>query len=232
VLFRSGSWVTAANIAISNDVPRLPGFDWNRQLVIIVPSNEALMEQSLGQSPGTDRALAAVTWPDGIKAASAPLRIMINPAGTQSGLATAIVLAHETVHVATRSPISPAPTWLVEGFADHIAYLDYPQGVPAAAAELLVAVRKNGPPTALPGESEFGTGTKDLNRSYAEAWLACRYLAERFGEAKLLQFYRAVDGSVDGSIGGPVRSVFGISESQLVSGWQRYLQSAAAGGRI
>ncbi|MBO0812940.1 MAG: hypothetical protein J2P23_12970 [Microlunatus sp.] len=228
----AANWAAAANTAISKDAPRLPGFGWNRRLVIIVPSNERLMEQTLGDVPGTNTALAAITWPDGSRAATAPIRILINPAGVRSPLATAIVLSHETVHVATRSPLSPAPTWLVEGFADYIAYRNYPQGVQPAAAELLADVKRHGPPNALPGASAFSVGRTDLNRSYAEAWLACRYLAGRFGEPRLLRFYAAVDRSRDGSIAGPAHAVFGISEHRLVRGWQRYLQSAAERGRI
>lgn len=228
----TANWAAAADTAISKDAPRLPGFGWNHKLVIIVPSNERLMEQTLGDVPGTNKALAAISWPDGSRAASAPIRILVNPAGVQSPLATAIVLSHETVHVATRSPLSPAPTWLVEGFADYIAYRNYPQGVQPAAAELLAEVKRHGPPDALPAESAFAVGRPDLNRSYAEAWLACRYFAGRFGEPKLRQFYAAVDRSRDGSIAGPSQAVFGISEHQLVRGWQRYLQSAAERGRI
>lgn len=228
----TSTWLSAANTAVRQDAPRLPGSRWNHELVVIVPSNERLMEQSLGVGQGTDSALAAITWPDGTTAASAPDRIMINPAGQPSALSTAIVLSHETVHVATRSPTSRAPSWLVEGFADDIAYRSYPQGSRPAAESLLAEVKRNGPPTTLPGESDFSVSHRDLNRSYAQAWLACRYLAERFGDRKLWRFYQAVDTSRDGSITGPLHSVFGIDQHQFVSGWQNYLRSAAKTGRI
>lgn len=226
------TWVTAANTAVRDDAPRLPGSGWNHKLVIIVPSTERLMEQALGVGQGTDSALAAITWPDGTPAASAPDRIMINPAGQPSALSTAIVLAHETVHVATRSPTSRAPSWLVEGFADDIAYRSYPQAAQAAAQSLLAEVKRNGPPAALPGESDFAVGHRDLNRSYAQAWLACRYLGDHFGNQKLWRFYEAVDKSRDGSITGPLHAVFGIDQHQFISGWQNYLRSAAKTGRI
>lgn len=228
----TSNWVAAANTAVRKDAPRLPGSRWNQKLVIIVPSNERLMEEALGVGQGTDSALAAITWPDGTSAASAPDRIMINPAGQPSALSTAIVLAHETVHVATRSPTSRAPSWLVEGFADDIAYLGYPQGAQVSADSLLAEVKRNGPPAALPGENDFAVSHRDLNRSYAQAWLACRYLAERFGNQKLWRFYEAVDASPDGSITGPLHSVLGIDQRQFITGWQNYLRSAAKTGRI
>jgi hypothetical protein len=226
-----GRWLTAADTAVARDAPRLRDTDWNQKLVIIVPSTEQLMERSLGAPAGSDAQLAAVSWPDGA-GDHPPIRIMINPAGQPSALATAIVLAHEAVHVATRSPISRAPSWLVEGYADYVAYLSYPQAVQPAAAGLLAEVKKHGPPAALPDETDFAVGHHDLNRSYAEAWTACRYLADRFGDRRLWRFYRAVDASADGSITRPADKVFGISDHQLIAGWQRYLRAAASRGRV
>lgn len=226
------AWAAAANTAVAKDVPRLHAADWNHQLVIIVPSNERLLEQSIGVARGADSALAGITWPDGTRPATAPTRIMINAAGQPDSLATAIVLAHEAVHVATRSPISPAPTWLVEGYADYIAYLSYPQGAEVATADLLAAVKRNGPPRTLPGESDFGSEHPDLNRTYAEAWSVCRYLSEQYGSERLWKFYQAVDQSSDGSIAGPARSAFGVSQRQLVTGWQQHLRKAVHQGRI
>jgi hypothetical protein len=196
-----------------------------------VPSTEQQMEQTLGDTSGTDSQLSAVSWPDGTTD-DPPIRIMINPDGQPRALATAIVLAHETVHVATRSPASRAPSWLVEGYADYIAYLNYPQAVQSAASDLLADVKRHGPPATLPGEDDFSAGHRDLNRSYAEAWTLCRYLADRYGDQQLWRFYRAVDASPDGSITGPAHQVLNISDHQLLAGWQRYLRTAAAHGRI
>jgi hypothetical protein len=226
-----GRWLAAANTAVTRDTSRLRGADWNHHVVIVVPSTEQLMERSLGVSSGSDSQLAAVSWADG-STGHPPIRIMINPDGQPSALATAIVLAHETVHVATRSPVSRAPSWLVEGYADYIAYLNYPQAVQPAAERLLADVKRDDPPAALPGEDDFTAGHHDLNRSYAEAWTLCRYLADRYGDQQLWRFYRTVDASPDGSISGAAHQVFKISEHQLVAGWQRYLRTAAARGRI
>lgn len=225
-------WLTAANTAVRHDVPRLRGTDWNHRLVIIVPSNERLLEESFGTARGTDSSLAGITWPDGTKPQQAPIRIMINAAGQPNSLATSIVLAHEAVHVATRSPLSPAPTWLVEGYADYIAYLSYPQGAKVATADLLAEVKRNGSPAALPDESDFAADHPDLNRIYAEAWSVCEYLSEQYGSRKLWQFYRAVDASPDGSIAGPAQSVLGISQHRLITGWQHHLRTASRTGRI
>ncbi len=88
------------------------------------------------------------------------------------------LLRHEIVHVATRSPQSPAPTWAVEGLAEWVAVdPDSGRRSPGVVA-VLAAVRRDGPPARLPGEAEFAVGATELNQAYAEAWLACRYIVD------------------------------------------------------
>ena len=61
------------------------------------------------------------------------------------------IVRHEIVHVATRSPESPAPLWAVEGLAEWVALRGRPGGTSFGTADLLAAVRRDGPPGALPG---------------------------------------------------------------------------------
>ena len=55
-----------------------------------------------------------------------------------------------------------------------------------------------------PGQREFDPQNKALGASYESAWLACRLLAEEYGEKKLIAFYRASDRA--DSTRGPFRS--------------------------
>lgn len=176
--------------------------------------------------------MAAVTWPDGPEPDTAPIRVMINPAGVQGGLSSDIVLTHETVHVATASPASPAPTWLIEGLADDIAYDTYPQARGSAAAALLQRVRRSGPPARLPDEQAFRSSGDDLDLAYAEAWLACYDIARRYGRGRLLAFYTAVGRTPTGAINPAARSTLGVDQDQLVAGWRQFLREAAARGSI
>lgn len=209
-----------------------PAADWNGRLVVIAPSNERLLETMLGVDRGAESALAAISWPDGDPVGSAPVRVMINPASAPSDLADRIVLTHEAVHVATASPVSAVPRWLIEGFADQIAYQRYPQARRAAAAALLRRVGRSGPPTRLPSDAAFDGSGAALDRSYTEAWLACRYLASRYGERRLLRFYSLVAKAPGGAIVSALHTAYGLDPHAFVTGWQDYLRRAAGRGGI
>ncbi len=231
-------WLARATTAALTSAGRLhpgrtgPAARWNGRLVVVAPSNEALLESTLGVARGAEAALAAITWPDGDPVSSAPIRILINPARTGSDLADRIVLSHESVHVATASPVSAVPRWLIEGFADELAYQQYPRASRPAATELLRQVRRSGPPDRLPPVSAFDSGGTALNRTYAQAWSACHYLAARSGTGRLLHFYGLVAATPGGTIGPALHSVYGLGPQAFLTGWQDYLRRAAAHGQV
>ncbi len=211
---------------------------WSGGLVIEVPSGSAAFERVLGVASGSYRRIAAVTWPEGPTLETAALRIVVNAAvvnraggdsagvnrAGETGLSPAgrsILILHEATHVATRSPGSKAPTWVVEGFADYVAYDTYPATRPTASAALLAEVRRAGAPSALPEDREFAPTAPDLDLSYAQAWLACQFAADTYSEDKLATFYSRVDRGVP--VGSAMSSVFGVDEAQFTREWQRYL---------
>lgn len=200
---------------------------WSGQIVIELPSTVEVMERQLGAKPGSMTSLAATTWPAGVAVATAPPRIVLNPSRTAkaSELALEVLLSHEAVHVATRAAASKAPMWLVEGYADEIALRAYPKAAKPMATTLFEAVRIDGAPPSLPIDADFEAGAKDLNRSYAEAWLACRYLADTYGPAKLDELYAAADQADD--LAEPLRRVLDSDLDQLTAGWRDYLQAQA-----
>ncbi|HEY9289941.1 MAG TPA: hypothetical protein VIP98_01560 [Microlunatus sp.] len=234
----AADWLERADGAIRDvkaqaaSAPDGPWRSWNHRLVLVIPSSEDRLEQMLGVADGAESALAAVTWPDGSRAGRAPIRIMINSGSPQPDLGARIVLTHETVHVATASPTSPAPTWLIEGFADYVAYRSYPRAQQAAAGALLQQVSRSGPPQQLPTDKDFTGSGEELDLAYAKSWLACHYLARTYGTDALFSFYAAVDRSTAGEIGPASRTAFGIDEDQLLTGWRSYLSDAARQGRI
>ena len=61
-----------------------------------------------------------------------PLRVVVNPRSRTVVTADQLaeIVRHEFVHLATRSPESPAPLWAVEGLADWVA-LATARAVPA-----------------------------------------------------------------------------------------------------
>jgi hypothetical protein len=142
-----------------------------------------------------------------------------------SDLGIHLLLAHEATHLATHSIDSPAPAWAVEGFADYVAYQAYPEAGEAAAAPLLARVRDGNGPADLPSEERFRSGTDRIDLAYAEAWLACRYVSERFSPEGLTELYKQLDGGE--SLDRAARSVLGISAAEFTSGWRDYLSALA-----
>jgi hypothetical protein len=157
---------------------------------------------------------------------------MINPAAAdqQSALGSAVLLTHEAVHVATNSPNSRAPDWLVEGFADHVAYRGYPRAVGPATDLLLADVVRHGPPDALPAAEEFQGSGNELELAYLRAWSACRYLARRFADDRLFDYYTAVDRGRQVNLA--AQQIFNLDHDQLVAGWRDWLAEAYRDGRI
>lgn len=76
---------------------------------IEVASSTTTADRAAGGALGGS---AALTWPD---------RILISAARAGGAAESQLVLSHELVHLQTGSAGSPAPRWVVEGFADRIA---------------------------------------------------------------------------------------------------------------
>ena len=205
------------------------GRRWNGDLVVEVPADRADFERVLGVAAGSYSTIAAVAWPEGPEAATAALRIVVNPdqADRLDEDGADVLLTHEATHVATRSVSSPAPTWLVEGFADYVAYAAFPATADLAAAPVRAEVRRGGP-AALPSDSAFAPDAGDLERSYAEAWLACRFLAGTSAPERLDRFYLRVDAGEP--VDRAMPAVFGLTSAQFLPRWRRYLRDTPGPG--
>jgi hypothetical protein len=202
--------------------------DWRGRLVVEVPGDERQLGRVLGSESGSYGGIAAVTTTvDGSLSPQAPVHIFVNPRvfdplGTRG---SQIVMSHEATHVATGAAVSSMPTWLLEGFADFVAldHVDLPVSV--TASQILARVRKSGPPAHLPGKTEFDPENQALGASYESAWLACRLLAERYGEKRLIAFYRASDR--DGSTTEAFRDLLGTDQQAFTRAWKGYLRKLA-----
>ena len=198
--------------------------DWKPRLVVEVPIDETALERALGVEAGYYAQIAAVTGSaDGSTAPGSPVHVYVNPTvfDRLGPRGQEVVLDHEAAHVAGNGPSSRAPTWLIEGFADYVALRDTDLPLSRTAAQIAAQVRRNGPPTALPGPSDFDTRRPHLGAVYESAWLVCVALADRGGEAALTRFYTAVsDGA---SVKGELRDDFDWSERDLVTAWRASL---------
>lgn len=124
-------------------------------------------------------------------------------------------LTHEFTHAAMGSVTTDnTPLWLVEGFAEYVAYK--PEQVSALYPKRALEGYQTG---SWPPDSDF---YRD-GRNYVLGWLACRMIAQKYGEAKLVALYEA---STDRTA---VRQVLGIDEATFNSQYESYVEKARSG---
>jgi hypothetical protein len=202
---------------------------WPGGLVVEAPASQRGLDAALGADPGQYDGIAAVTTtPDGSRSRRAPSHVFLNPRvfdplrpqGAQ------VVVTHEATHVATDAANSPAPIWLVEGFADYVALSSQPLPLSTTAARISALVRRDGAPRHLPGTTQFAAGAHDLEARYESAWLACRLLAQDRGPGALVAFYRAMDGG--GALAPELRRHFGLTPAAFTGQWRTFLSHVAA----
>ncbi|MEU3618314.1 hypothetical protein ABZ725_39235 [Streptomyces sp. NPDC006872] len=209
------------------------GTDWAGHVVVLVPKSLEGMAGLLGSPASAYRGIAAVTTGETGGGAKTPAdRVVVNPDAYDllGQVGRQVVLTHETTHVATRAHTNAAtPLWLSEGFADWVGYRETGRTPAEAAPELQQAVRDGNMPEALPADGDFGFygDANRLAQAYEGGWLACRMIAERWGEVKLDAFYRAVGEhrARAGAVEGALRSVLGTSSEQFTADWRAYLKA-------
>ena len=216
-------WARLAAAALDNVRDNLPDglrLSWSGQIVMEVPATPRDFEFVLGEPAGSYGSIAAVTRRAGT--ADGATRIVVNPKAAQlSSSALQAVLEHEMVHVATRSPDSPAPVWAEEGLAEWVSAKARADQPSEATGDVLTRVRAHGAPHAFPSDQQFQVGEHNLRLAYGEAWLACRYIADQYSEIQLGRFYAELDHGR--SLDEASRSALGISEAELIPRWRAYL---------
>ncbi|WTW94493.1 hypothetical protein OG216_14345 [Streptomycetaceae bacterium NBC_01309] len=220
------------------DVHKVWGRAWAGKAVVIVPANQEQMARLLGAEPQKYVRIAAVTTGErGADTESAAAdRVIVNPDAFRElgAVERRVVMTHEITHVASRAfTRNWTPTWLSEGFADYVGYLNSGQTIRSAAPELRRDVREGRVPQTLPTDEQFETTQEALPQAYEMGWLACRMIAERWGEEKLVEFYRAVGEAPSDGAGQPDQksrltsafvSVLRISPAEFTTEWVAYVQ--------
>ncbi|MFG3321739.1 hypothetical protein ACGF3J_27155 [Streptomyces sp. NPDC048171] len=206
--------------------------DWARRVVVLVPRSVEGMAGLLGSPASSYRGIAAVTTGETGGREHAPAdRIIVNPDayGLLGSLGKQVVLTHETTHVATRADTTAAtPLWLSEGYADWVGYRGSDRDPDEAAPELRGEVSGGRVPGALPTDEDFGftADAGELARAYEGGWLACRMIADQWGEDRLDAFYRAV-GTHDeraGAVEAAMDETLGTTPEDFTARWREYLR--------
>lgn len=212
-------------------VTRAWGTGWSRHVVVLVPGSLDAMAGLLASTASSYRGIAAVTTGEAGGSASAPAdRIIVNPDayGILGALGKQVVLTHETTHVATRAHTGAAtPLWLSEGYADWIGYRTADRTAEEIAPELAAAVSKGDGPTALPTDKDFGftSDATGLAQAYEGGWLACRLIADEWGEARLGAFYRSVGTHKkrEGAVEAALKDVLHTTPGAFTERWRAYV---------
>ncbi|THA52023.1 hypothetical protein [Streptomyces sp. A1136] len=199
---------------------------WAGRVVVLAPATLDAMAALLGRPADAYRGLGAVTTGRvGVGPAPAD-RVVINPEGyaSLSEAGRDVVLTHETTHVATRAATTATtPLWLSEGFADWAAYRAGGRTPAEAAPELARAVRRGDLPGALPADGDFAFGgdPEALARSYEGAWLACRLIAAKWGDAALVRLYEEAGRA---PLPTALDETLGVDRAELTRAWREALR--------
>jgi hypothetical protein len=239
VLGHPGSQATMQEVAdeVGVDIPRVTavwGRHWARRAVVLVPGSQKELSRVVDDYGNLDHIAAVATAEVQARPGHpAPVgnRIGINPDNWPklSPLGRRIVLTHELTHVATRSVTGAAmPTWLAEGFADYVGYLDSGIPVSFAAQELADELHAGHVPQELPPDGDFDGASKQLSQAYEGAWMACRLIAERYGQRSLVRFYRDVgtsSSSKQSALAGASNEDLHVSFDRFTRQWREFLRA-------
>ncbi|MFD4640480.1 hypothetical protein ACFWN2_24405 [Lentzea sp. NPDC058436] len=182
------------------DVADILDISWVRRVDVVVPASDTELVSLVGPAFAD---MAGVAIRDG-----SGQRVVINRvrAAALSDLELGVLLRHEITHVATRDQTSDAaPLWLVEGFADWVAFHGTGLSLRQAAPLLTPDV------SALP--SDFGGAGRDL--AYQQAYSIMVYLESRLGERGVVDFFLR---NASSSAVGP-----GAVD---VAGWREFLRTS------
>ena len=203
---------------------------WSHHPVIVFPRSQSDMAALIGSDGKGLSQIAAVTTGSFESGLSRGDRVVVNPSAWRplGSLGRRVVLAHEITHLATRAiTVDDVPIWLSEGFADYVAYQAVQVPTNVVAGDVLDDVRKGNGPKNLPQDADFDAARGDIAAAYEGAWLACRMIAERYGEKRLIALYVSYANSKSVPESGQIKATLDISEAQLVKQWRAYLGARA-----
>ncbi|MDX3664240.1 hypothetical protein PV646_43725 [Streptomyces sp. ID05-26A] len=156
------------------DVGDILDISWDRRVEVVVPASDTELVSLVGPAFAD---MAGIAIRDG-----SGQRVVLNRvrAAALSDVELGVLLRHEITHVATRDLTSDsAPLWLVEGFADWVAFhrtgLSLRQAAPLLKSDV----------AALP--ADFGGAGRDL--AYQQAYSIMVYLESRLGERGVVDFF-------------------------------------------
>jgi hypothetical protein len=197
-------------------------------VAVLLPDTQPEMAALVGERFALARiaAVAIADFSDASAGIARGQRVVINPANLDrlNPLGRRIVLRHEITHLASRAATSETmPTWLIEGFADYVGYLDTGLPVGVVAQDLRAEVRSRRWSGNLPADRDFGSDSPGLAVAYEAGWTACRFIVARVGPAGLVRLYRLVGTSRRGgtaALDAALRQVLRVGYPPFLLQWR------------
>jgi hypothetical protein len=235
VVFRPGAEALATRVLRSADkaysrVDRVWGSTWDHHAVFIIPSGPQQTAKLLDGWDMKGIPAAGPNPPDAKTPRDNVLYLNAQVLKPYSEFTLDYTFAHEMTHIATRT-VHKVPFMMVEGFAEYVASHD-----------LGYSFREQYPTLAAKGRSFDGklvtydvvVADNDLSLSYDRASSFCSWVAQTFGEAKLVALYHSFAGadwpSEDSKVEQEVldkrfRKVLGASFNTVQRRWAGYIRA-------
>jgi len=206
--------------SIVQDQSALP-FWWDGHVVVYCFARSSLLDSFRLVPGGNIRDLGAMSFPvyantSGTKVAG--MRFVVLPASVTAGTPyLARLVRHELTHVAVGVRDDGAPTWFIEGLAEYVGARPLPRTerrIPSVAV-----ADAAGNIGQMPSSSDFNGPDQDWH--YALSWMACDYIAAKFGEARLWNlmdaFHAAHGGTPDSRQDAVLEQEIGMNSHQLAA---------------
>lgn len=197
---------------------------WPRRIGVVVPDTPRELERLLQASFDLSEFIAFAYSTSHRGRYTAP-RVVLNwrTLENRSASSTERVLAHELVHVGTRSSSGPfVPIFVDEGMADYASN----EGSPASLAFFDFQRAAGAVDGRLPKDYEFTTGSgSQIFLSYQTAQSAIGFFVGRWGMPAFERFYRllgrqrAVAGTADYHLSAALRKTIGIGLRRFERAW-------------
>ncbi|MRH92577.1 hypothetical protein GFY24_35025 [Nocardia sp. SYP-A9097] len=223
--------------AATQAVSALWGSDWSQAPVVVVASSPAEFAALTNATGNVPAEVAAATVADPFHPGSKVTgqRVVFGPeAGRRLGPdGLRSVLRHELTHVATRAvTVDGSPQWMLEGFAEYTAHRGMRQSINEIAPTLTARARADNLPADLPADAAFEPASGEAAAAYEQAWSACAFIADQFGEPQLISLYRQLaTGPKDhAAIEAILGSTLGVSYPDFLARWHSWITSRSTAG--
>lgn len=217
-------------------VSQVWGTAWPMRVAMVLPGNSTEMRALVGPDFPIN-AVVAVSVADHVDRAHHTVqgqRVVFSPTGSRglSPVALRVVVRHEFTHIAARADtVDGTPLWVLEGFADYVGYRTSGVELAQGAPDLAEQVNEGKPPAGLPTDAAFRSDGQELDLAYQQAWTVMKFVDARFGQAKVVEVYRALAGvgaQPPEQLDEQLRGLIGMDRAGLITAWRQYLREQFA----